>query len=147
MSVFVTTSRKPSQLTRRVARFLGRVTGKYENRGKRSLAEVAARAGAAGYSRLLLVYEMKGNPSVLSFYEGGWLEPLIELRGLKEHGGKAGKGFAVKGPEWAKKLFGESEAGENVITVEKDKLFIECGGERVGPEFKAKVVYDGKGIE
>ncbi len=144
MSVFVTTSRKPSQLTRRVARYLGRVIGKYENRGKRSLAEVASRADAAGYSRLLLVYEKKGNPSELSFYEGGWLEPLLQVGGLKEHGGKTGRGFVVKGPAWAKKLFGESEAGENVITVEKDKLFIECGGERVGPEFKVKVVYDGK---
>jgi len=147
MALFVTTSRKPSQLTRRVARFLGRVLGKYENRGKHGLAEVASRADAAGYSRLLLVYERKGNPAELSFYEDNWLEPLVLIRGLKEGGvKKKGKGYSVQGPAWARKLFGEGE-GENVLIVEKDRLWFEFNGRKIGPELKIKVVEHGTRIE
>lgn len=141
--IYITTSRKPSQLTRRIARYLGRVFGTYENRGKRSMAEIVARANTAGYTRIMFMYEKKGNPSELSFYEDEWLEPLIKIRGVKENGGKSGKGFEINGPEWAKKLFGESE-GANIIMIKNEKLWIEVDGDRVGPELKITVIKNGE---
>jgi len=82
--LYVTTSRKPSQQTRSLARWLARfLSGECENRGKRSLAEIVERAGNAGMKRLLFVYEFHGNPSELSFYEEGWLSPVLKIKSVE----------------------------------------------------------------
>ncbi|PIT85361.1 hypothetical protein COU36_03680 [Candidatus Micrarchaeota archaeon CG10_big_fil_rev_8_21_14_0_10_59_7] len=84
MAIYVTTSRKPAQGTRSLARWLARfLGGECENRGKRSLAEIVERAETAGFRRLLFVYESHGNPSELSFYEEGWLSPVLKIKSVE----------------------------------------------------------------
>jgi len=85
--MYITTSRKPSQKTRRLAKFLSKVfLSIYENRGKKSISEVVARADSLGEKRVMIVKEHHGNPSVLSFIsigpraeEWGWLDPEIRI--------------------------------------------------------------------
>ncbi len=87
MPVFISTSRKPAQLTRRVARTLSNLLGAgYENRGKRSGEEVAQRAAALGFDRVCFLYERKGNPSYAQFFDlkTGWLTWEIEILGIRE---------------------------------------------------------------
>jgi hypothetical protein len=63
---YVSTSRKPSVRTRKLARWLPILLGgKSENRGKRSVRELVSRAEKNGLPKLLLVYEDHGNPSQL----------------------------------------------------------------------------------
>lgn len=88
-SLLVTTSRKPGQLTRRVARTLALLLGAhYENRGKASVAEVGARAEQLGLLRLMFVYEAHGNPARLAFWQGGWLEQEFRITGVREASAK-----------------------------------------------------------
>ncbi|VVB68025.1 putative Brix domain-containing ribosomal biogenesis protein [Candidatus Norongarragalina meridionalis] len=92
MAIYVTTSRKPAPGTRSLARWLARfLGGECENRGKRSLAEIVERAEAAGFKRLLFVYESHGNPSELSFYEEGWLSPVLKIKSVELPEKKAGR--------------------------------------------------------
>lgn len=82
--MYVTTSRKPTQHTRSLARafaaFLGATC---ENRGKKSVNDVAARASKLGHSRFVIISEQHGNPSKMSFAEVGvewqWLDPEISF--------------------------------------------------------------------
>lgn len=84
-NLYVTTSRKPAQLTRRVARTLARLLGAtYENRGKGSVNEVGTRAAQLGLSRVLFVYESHGNPARLAFWEDGWLPEEFAISGVRE---------------------------------------------------------------
>jgi len=83
--VYITTSRKPSQITRRLTRFLAiALGGMKENRGKRSVQEIIERAQAKGHYRCLLIYEHKGNPSKLCFLEEGKWLPAICLTSIVE---------------------------------------------------------------
>jgi hypothetical protein len=69
---YVSTSRKPSVLTRRLARWLSILTGgETENRGKRGVAELSQRALEKGYPYVLIVHEDHGNPAQLCFLEDG----------------------------------------------------------------------------
>lgn len=77
--LYVSTSRKPSLPTRRLSRWLEIFFGgECENRGKRSVEEIVARAEAKGYKRILLVFESHGNPSELVFLEKeNWLGKIV----------------------------------------------------------------------
>jgi rRNA maturation protein Rpf1 len=83
--MYITSSRKPSLITKRLGRTFARLLprGAYENRGKKNVDEIAARAKALGKSRALLIYENKGNPEKLVFMEIGkewmWLSPQIRI--------------------------------------------------------------------
>lgn len=56
------------------------LSAKAENRGKRSVSDVEARAANFGCTRVLFLHEANGNPSKLSFYgKEGWLEPEIAV--------------------------------------------------------------------
>jgi len=69
-----------------LSRLLGAI---YENRGKRSVNEVGARAEQLGLRRVLFLYEAKGNPARIAFWEDGWLEPelaIYRVRGADEKG-------------------------------------------------------------
>lgn len=87
--MLVTTSRKPSVLTKRFGRLLAKLLpfGLYENRGKMNVAEVAARAYTLGKSRACIVHEMKGNPVSLVFMTAGdswqWLSPELYISKIK----------------------------------------------------------------
>ncbi len=83
MPVFISTCRKPRPRTRKVAKLLAvLLDSKYENRGKRSVGDVVARAGAAGFSRVAFLHESHGALSSIEFCEEGkgWLEEIILVR-------------------------------------------------------------------
>lgn len=175
--IFVSTSRKPSQETRRLARWLALLAGgETENRGKRSVGEVAARAAVRGFSRVLFIYEKHGTPRELVFFDEdkGWLEPGIILSGVvfpdKEREKEAGKGgkrprlpgaarvVAVDAAgEKIKGLFGIGEKGKEGVEEdsgdfveirvgEKEISFQYCG-KQVGPRLKTTVAVGGGGKE
>ncbi len=77
--LYVTTSRKPSVATRKLARAIATLAGgECENRGKRSVQEAVERAQARGFKRLALVYENHGNPSEVLFLEKeNWLGRIV----------------------------------------------------------------------
>ena len=155
MMLFISTSRKPGALTRKLSRWLGHFLGDCDNRGKSSLDALVERAEKKGYKRILLVYERNGNPAELVFYEDGWLSPSLEIRGVKwpaeekrgrlphaaafealdEQGGEVGKLFDL----------GEAEGEAVVIKASANELFFEKAGERVGPTLKVRVIEVGGG--
>ncbi len=64
--MFITTSRKPGQLTRAIARTLAdALGGHYLNRGKAGVQSVLGEADEAGADKVLFVWERYGNPSRL----------------------------------------------------------------------------------
>ena len=68
--VLISTSRKPSQKTRTFCKNLSHVFGfDYTNRGKSSLRDMLVKASQMNHDTLLLVYQIKGNPSKLTFYD------------------------------------------------------------------------------
>ncbi|RMD65771.1 hypothetical protein D6833_02410, partial [Candidatus Parcubacteria bacterium] len=70
---YITTSRKPSPITRRLARTLANIFGLfYESRGKRNFDSVRRRALKHGCGRVAFLYESHGNPHELL---------VIELKG------------------------------------------------------------------
>ena len=87
-SLYLSTGRKPSQLTRKVSRLLSLILqGKYENRGKKSVSEICSRAEKFGCQKVAFIYEKKGNPASIEFFdeEGGWLEEIISVSGIYFH--------------------------------------------------------------
>jgi hypothetical protein len=81
--MYITTSRKPSDATRKLARLLSNFLGIYENRGKKSIADIVTRADELGYSRVVMLSERRGNPDSLSFIkvaeEWSWMDPEIMI--------------------------------------------------------------------
>ena len=79
--MYITTSRKPSDATRKLARLLSIFLGIYENRGKKSIADVVTRADELGHSRAMILSERGGNPDSLSFIkvaeEWSWMDPEV----------------------------------------------------------------------
>jgi len=83
-SFYITTGRKPSQNTRRLAKWLAIILGgESENRGHRSFDEMAERASSRGLRRIVFVYESHGNPSRIAVWEDEWLEPEIVLQSVE----------------------------------------------------------------
>ncbi|MBR5503494.1 MAG: ribonucleotide-diphosphate reductase subunit beta [Methanobrevibacter sp.] len=68
--MLISTSRKPSQKTRTFCKNLSHAFGyDYTNRGKSSLRDLLVKAKQLGHDGLVLVYQIKGNPSKLTFYD------------------------------------------------------------------------------
>jgi len=62
--MLITTSRKPSQRTRTFARSLERaLSANYVNRGKMSLRDVLLKSSELDSGRIVIISEMKANPS------------------------------------------------------------------------------------
>ncbi|MFH0817139.1 MAG: hypothetical protein V1909_00720 [Candidatus Micrarchaeota archaeon] len=86
--MYLSTSRKPSILSKRLCKTLSALLprGIYENRGKKSIEEVADRARKLGKSRVLLLYEHHGNPDKFQFMDVGknweWLSPEVKITKL-----------------------------------------------------------------
>lgn len=67
--MLITTSRKPSPRTRSFAGSMERVfNSKYVNRGKMSMRDVILKLKASNYLNVAVIYEMKGNPSRIEFF-------------------------------------------------------------------------------
>lgn len=68
-NIIISTSRKPSQITRRFAQFIKHYfNAKYINRGKMSFRKVISLSKNEENSRLLILNETKGNPSSIDVY-------------------------------------------------------------------------------
>ncbi|HIH35059.1 MAG TPA: hypothetical protein HA277_05135 [Methanosphaera sp.] len=68
-NLVISTSRKPSQITRRFAQFLKHYfNGIYINRGKSSFSKVVNQAKQYDDALLIIITETKGNPSSLNVY-------------------------------------------------------------------------------
>lgn len=66
----ISTSRKPTQITRRFAQFLKHYyNAVYINRGKSSFSKVVNQAKSYDDSLLLVITETKGNPSSINVYD------------------------------------------------------------------------------
>lgn len=68
----ISTSRKPTQITRRFAQFLKHYfNAVYINRGKSSFSKIVNQAKSYENSLLLVITETKGNPSSVNVYDLG----------------------------------------------------------------------------
>lgn len=73
--MLITTSRKPSPKTRQFCKTLSRfIKGECINRGKMNLRDIFIKTLAEGYSHTLLIYESQGNPTRITFFNGGGQE-------------------------------------------------------------------------
>ncbi len=80
INLLISTSRKPSQKTRIFCKNLAHTFGfEYTNRGKSSLRDLLVKAVQLNEEGLLLVYQIKGNPSKITFYNKKGEEQLALL--------------------------------------------------------------------
>ncbi len=89
-AMLITTSRKPGQLTRAIARTLANGMGaEFLNRGKSGVDSVFAEAEKLGVSKVLFVWERNGNPSRLVAFD---MEKAAEMPDPQNEGeGDEGK--------------------------------------------------------
>lgn len=144
---YITTSRKASQVTRRLARSLSHFfpESRYENRGKRDIGSVLARARQLGFTRVVFVYESHGNPSEIDFIDvcnDSWSR-VGRLSFAAVEVGKVPKGeYRVECNPAAMKiaeLFRDSgiepeEEGEGIVAtlaLEKNYLSLSVGGKEI----------------
>ena len=106
--MYITTSRKPSDSTRVLARNISSfLNSTYENRGKKSVEDVVSRARLLGFRRVMVISESKGNPNKLSFISIGeswdWMSPellfSVATAQLKGKIGRLGKEVSVHAKE------------------------------------------------
>ena len=78
--MLISTSRKPSQKTRIFCKNLSHALGlQYINRGKMSMRELQIKSESFRFTNIALVYEMKGNPSKITFFSNDGEEILVIL--------------------------------------------------------------------
>ena len=85
--MLISTSRKPSQKTRKFCKNLAHATGSTSvNRGKMNMRELLLKALEVDEFNLAIVNEIKGNPSRISFYSNrGELLLTILIGGSEEN--------------------------------------------------------------
>ena len=80
--MLISTSRKPSQKTRKFCKNLAHATGSRSvNRGKMNMRELLLKALEVDEFNLAIVNEIKGNPSMITFYSNKGEVLLIILIG------------------------------------------------------------------
>ena len=78
--MLISTSRKPSQKTRKFCKNLSHAFDyDYTNRGKSSIRDLLVKSKELGRNGLLLIYEIKGNPSKMTFISSIGEEELALL--------------------------------------------------------------------
>lgn len=76
--MLISTSRKPSSKTRAFCKNLSHALDtEYINRGKMSMRELRLKSADIGSNSIALVYEMKGNPSKITFFNNDGEELLV----------------------------------------------------------------------
>lgn len=76
--MLISTSRKPSSKTRAFCKNLSHALGTdYINRGKMSMRELQLKSADINSRTIALVYEMKGNPSKITFFNNNGEELLV----------------------------------------------------------------------
>ena len=75
--MLISTSRKPSSKTRAFSKNLSHALDcNYINRGKMSMRELQLKSSEEGSDTIALIYEMKGNPSKITFFSNDGEELL-----------------------------------------------------------------------
>lgn len=152
MRWYVSTSRKPKQHTRRLAKFLGLVCGEYENRGKRSFDGLLERTEKKGFPGILVIYEYHGNPDRIAFYEDGWVKEEIRIKNLQFPEGKESRlpNSLLVAASHDEKLFNNlfsQETSEGVVLIAgKSEISFEYEGKKIGPSFNYQII-EGKESE
>ncbi len=80
--LFISTSRKPNDATRRLSHWLASLlNAEHRNRGKYSVEEVVDQAEKAGRTRVLFVYDFKGNPGEMAAFDTDdtWVSPAVRI--------------------------------------------------------------------
>ncbi len=156
-SLYLSTGRKPSQLTRRLAKLLSfLLKAKYENRGKRSVDDICLRAEKHGCQKIAFIYEKKGNPSAVQFYDEkeGWLKEEIMIFGINmpEREGRIPNKVKMTGMDEQGKKMMELLGLEQEIEDENSKMKGEFSSSRITftkegekvLEMKCKLIEKGK---
>ncbi len=120
--MLVTTSRKPGQLTRAMARTVADALGAaYLNRGKAGVDAVMAQAEKAGAKRVLFIWERKGNPSRMVVFD---LEKAAQNADTQEKAGEGRQRTVQSGQKHP-----ENQENEETAEKEKNKKIKESDGE------------------
>ncbi|MBI2445532.1 hypothetical protein HYV43_04045 [Candidatus Micrarchaeota archaeon] len=114
--MLITTSRKPGQLTRAIARTLADALGAgYLNRGKSGIQAVFEEADGAGADKVLFVWERFGNPSRLVGFDMQKARAMEAAQGARETERQDGKGGQDADDQKEKR----KETGENTPSNKK----------------------------
>ena len=142
--MYITTSRKPSDSTRVIARNISSfLNSTYENRGKKSVEDVVSRARLLGFRRVMVISESKGNPNKLSFISvdkgWDWMSPellfSVATSQLKGKIGRLGKEVSVHAKEKdLANLFDLPEpATDDTVTlsIQRDSIIFKYGPKKL----------------
>ena len=78
--MLISTSRKPSQKTRSFCKNLSHALDfTYVNRGKMNMRDLFLKSSGLNYDSTIMVYEIKGNPSKITFFSNNGNERLAIL--------------------------------------------------------------------
>ena len=148
MRIALSTSRRPSTLIRRFANRLAGVLGADRiNRGKSSIDELALELIAQGYTHLILVDRMHGNPSRLRLFD--LREPreigYILVRGIRRLKPWRGRVDSILvdpsvSIDILRKFFGEPKR-QGIVTVIRERqgwIVFEIRGKPYGVMFTTK---------
>ncbi|MDP2717561.1 MAG: hypothetical protein Q8P02_02350 [Candidatus Micrarchaeota archaeon] len=133
--MLITTSRKPSDQVKAMARTLAKGLGAhYHNRGKAGVEAVLTEAEKKGASRVLFLWARHGNPDRIVVFdaEKGWLKPELAIRGFvfeRAPFRAQGCDFSATDASGARfaALF-EAKPGPNQILLSGQKLELYSGG-------------------
>ena len=147
--MYITTSRKPSDSTRVIARNISSfLNSTYENRGKKSIEDIVSRARLLGFRRVMLISETKGNPNKLSFISidksWDWMSPellfSVATSQLKGKIGRIGKEVSVHAKEKdLANLFDLPEpATDDTVTlsIQRDSITFKYGPKKLALNIK-----------
>ncbi|MDO5850862.1 MAG: hypothetical protein Q4Q23_00035 [Methanobacteriaceae archaeon] len=78
--MLITTSRKPSQKTRRFSQILRHIFNiEYINRGKTSMNKLMIHAKNMDVTKIIIVSELRGNPSHIDIFDISDNDPILSL--------------------------------------------------------------------
>ncbi|GEM_PF-472627 len=153
--MLITTSRKPSRRSRTLGRDLARVLGgKYITRGKGNLERIVSLARNAGHTRVVLIYDIHGNPGKLESIiveedSWSWHPLIVNLSGVRlqrEFGRKVlFKDLTLenKTKHDVTDFFGfiPAEESRNRIVVTEERVTFYVANKEVGPRLSVKEWY------
>ena len=127
--MLISTSRKPSQKTRSFCKNLSHALDfTYVNRGKMNMKDLFLKSSQNNYDSTILVYEIKGNPSKITFFSNNGdvkLAILVSVNTTKDRLNINTNEIKVKCdfPELA--IFGDILGFDNNIFVKKNYISIQ----------------------
>ena len=156
--MLISTSRKPSQKTRKFCKNLAHATG--SNRGKSNMRELLLKALELEEHNLAIVNEIKGNPSRVTFYSNKGEVLLIILIGVNTSNERCHilpKNLKIVSKVEELNVLSEilgfelvDKAGENYILISKEEdliakiNFVNKFGDKTDLQINVKKILDGE---